>query len=79
MRHEPLKAFLGGNRSGKTTVGIVDDLIQAIDHDAVPEHLKQYKLWEPPFYCRIITPDFTATMEGSSTRSCASGHPARSS
>jgi phage terminase large subunit-like protein len=59
-----IRAFLGGNRSGKTTVGIVDDLIQAIDRDAVPEHLREYKRWEPPFYCRIITPDFTATMEG---------------
>lgn len=60
----PIKAFLGGNRSGKTTVGIVDDLIQACDRKAVPEHLHFAKVWEPPFYCRIITPDFTATMEG---------------
>jgi phage terminase large subunit-like protein len=59
-----LRAFLGGNRSGKTTVGIADDLVQAVDRDAVPEHLLQYKRWEPPFYCRICTPDFTATMEG---------------
>jgi phage terminase large subunit-like protein len=62
--HQPVRAFLGGNRSGKTTVGIADDLIQAIDPEAVPEHLRQYKRWDPPFYCRIVTPDFTATMEG---------------
>lgn len=64
MSAEPVKAFLGGNRSGKTTIGIVDDLIQAIDPAAVPVHLKQYKRWAPPFYCRIATPDFTSTMEG---------------
>jgi phage terminase large subunit-like protein len=64
LQKVPLKAFLGGNRSGKTTVGIVDDLIQAIDRDACPDHLKQYKRWDPPFYCRITTPDFTSTMEG---------------
>ena len=56
------KVFLGGNRSGKTTGGICDDLIQAIDPDAVPEHLKEYKKWEAPFKCRIVTPDFTRTM-----------------
>lgn len=61
---EPLKAFLGGNRSGKTTSGIVDDLIQAIDEDVVPEHLLPFKKWTPPFHCRIVAPDFISTMEG---------------
>jgi phage terminase large subunit-like protein len=61
---EPVKAFLGGNRSGKTTAGILDDLIQAVDRDCLPDHLLSYKRWEPPFHCRIITPDFTSTMEG---------------
>jgi phage terminase large subunit-like protein len=61
---EPLKAFLGGNRSGKTTAGILDDLIQAVDADCLPAHLLPYKKWEPPFYCRIIVPDFTTTLEG---------------
>ena len=37
------KAFIGGNQSGKTTSGIVDDIIQGIDLDAVPDHLKQFK------------------------------------
>ena len=60
----PIKAFLGGNRSGKTTASIVDDLIQCVDAEVLPEHLKSAKKWEPPFYCRIITPDFTSTMEG---------------
>lgn len=62
--HEQLKAFLGGNRSGKTTAGILDDLIQAVDQDCLPPHLIPYKKWQPPFYCRIIVPDFTSTLEG---------------
>lgn len=61
---QPLKAFLGGNRSGKTTAGVLDDLIQAVDVGCLPEHLHSYKKWLPPFYCRIIVPDFTSTLEG---------------
>lgn len=61
---EPVKAFLGGNRSGKTTAGICDDLIQAVDRDCLPESLQPFKKWEPPFYCRIVCPDFTEQMEG---------------
>lgn len=61
---EQLKAFLGGNRSGKTTAGVLDDLIQAVDKECLPAHLRPYKKWQPPFYCRIIVPDFTSTLEG---------------
>src|SRR5581483_11170211 len=61
---EPVKCFLGGNRSGKTTAGILDDLIQAVDVAVVPEHLRSFKVWEPPFFCRVVSPDFTSTMEG---------------
>jgi phage terminase large subunit-like protein len=60
----PAKCFYGGNRSGKTTAGILDDLIQTVDDSVVPDHLKPYKWGRPPFYCRIVTPDFTSTMEG---------------
>lgn len=56
------KAFIGGNRSGKTTGGICDDLIQALDPDALPAHLADYKKWHGVFKCRIVTPDFTRTM-----------------
>lgn len=59
-----VKAYIGGNRAGKTTVGVVDDLVQAVDASAVPARLKRFKRWEPPFFCRIVTPDFTSTMEG---------------
>jgi phage terminase large subunit-like protein len=60
----PVKAFLGGNRSGKTTGGILDDLIQAVDGDVLPDELQAFKRWQPPFFARIVTPDFTSTMEG---------------
>ena len=61
--HKRMKAFLGGNRSGKTTAGILDDLIQAVDRDVLPDELQPYKRWEPPFYCRVVNPGFTM-MEG---------------
>src|SRR5438105_4819397 len=47
-----IKAFMGGNRSGKTTAGIVDDIIQAVDEDDVPEHLRPFKKFQPPFHGR---------------------------
>lgn len=58
------KFFLAGNQTGKTTIGLVDDCIQAVDADVLPDHLRQYKVYRPPFFCRIMTPDFTNTMEG---------------
>src|ERR1022692_4380701 len=48
------KCFLGGNRSGKTTAAILDDIIQAVDKDCLPDRLLPYKKFEPPFHCRII-------------------------
>lgn len=53
-----IKVFVGGERSGKTVAGVLDDLIQAVDREIVPPHLLDYKIWEPPFRCRIVTPDF---------------------
>jgi hypothetical protein len=58
------KLFLGGNRSGKTTCGIVDDLIQAVDREFVPPWLQPFKHWDRRFKCRIIVPDFTADAAG---------------
>ena len=60
---EAVKAFIGGNRSGKSTAGVADDLIQALDRADVPEHLLKFKYREPPFYGRVITPDLGHTME----------------
>lgn len=47
------RAFLGGNQSGKTTAGVVDCLINAQDESSLPEYLKPYKKFHPPFRCRI--------------------------
>lgn len=51
-----IKAFFGGNGSGKSAVGTVDDLIQLCDREILPPHLAQYKRWEPPFYLRVVAP-----------------------
>lgn len=54
------KAFVGGNRSGKSTATVVDCLIQAIDVDQIPDRLAGYRLWPKgtKFKCRFITPDY---------------------
>lgn len=61
---DPLKLLLGGNRSGKTTAGIADDLVQSLDEADVPEHLRPFKKWQPPFYCRLVIPDLTKNLDG---------------
>lgn len=55
--HHGFKAFFGGNQSGKTIGGLADDVIQALDLEALPMHLRKYKYYEPPFMCRIFTTD----------------------
>lgn len=52
------KLFLGGNRSGKTTIATIDDIIQACDEEALPAHLRKFKKWQPPFIWRVVAPDF---------------------
>ena len=42
------RLFIGGNRSGKTTAGLIADIIDCCDRDAVPPHLQKYKRWEAP-------------------------------
>jgi len=37
--------------------------VQAIPEEAVPKHLLPYKIFKPPFYCRLMTPDFDHTMD----------------
>lgn len=56
-------AFFGGNQSGKTTAGLVNNLIQACDIEVLPPHYRPYKKFFGPFKCRIFTPD-TDTMVG---------------
>ena len=58
------RLFLGGNRSGKTTATMVDTILQAVDREFVPNHLLSFRRWEAPFYCRVVTPDLTNTLEG---------------
>lgn len=53
-----LRVYFGGNRSGKTAGGGVDDIIQCIDKESVPDHLKRFKRLEPPVRGRIVVPDF---------------------
>lgn len=54
------KAFVGGNRSGKSTATVIDCLIQALDLSAIPEALRKYRIWPDgtKFKCRFITPDY---------------------
>jgi phage terminase large subunit-like protein len=61
--HAACKAFFGGNRAGKTTTVIVDDIIQACPDELLPEHLRPFKKWTCPFYCRVMTPDMERTMK----------------
>jgi phage terminase large subunit-like protein len=60
----PIRAFVAGNRTGKSHAGVMDDLIQCVDADVLPPWLAPYKRWAPPFHMRIVTPDLTTTGEG---------------
>lgn len=59
----PVVALFAGNQFGKTTAGVVKNLIDALDREAVPAHLRGFKKWEPPFFCRIIVPKFALIEE----------------
>lgn len=53
--------IFGGNRAGKTTTAIVDDLIQICPQALVPAHLRQWKKYECPCYIRVVAPDMERT------------------
>ena len=53
-----LRVYFGGSRSGKTCGGVIDDLIQCVDKESVPDHLRRFKRFEPPCRIRIVVPDF---------------------
>jgi phage terminase large subunit-like protein len=57
------RLLIGGNQIGKTTTCQVDNIVQAVDEDAVPAHLRPFKRWQPPFFCRIMAPGFSSTIE----------------
>ena len=42
------RVMWGGNRSGKTTGGVVADIIDLCDASAIPPHLLPYKRWHHP-------------------------------
>jgi phage terminase large subunit-like protein len=70
LAHKPssddvdIKLGIAGNQSGKTTIGIVDDLIQLCDENALPPWLRQYKHWKPPFKLRVVTMDLNTHLHG---------------
>jgi hypothetical protein len=53
----PIVAVFAGNQFGKTTAGVIKDLIDCLDRELVPAHLRGFKRWDPPFYCRMILPN----------------------
>jgi len=57
-----LKMGVAGNQAGKTEIGVVDDLIQCLPLDAVPSRLRPFKVWDPPFRCRVVTQDLGASL-----------------
>ena len=57
LMRQRFKAFFGGNQSGKTTAGLADNLIQALDREYLPDHLLPFKFHEGAFFCRIFTTD----------------------
>lgn len=48
------RLFAGGNRAGKTTAGDVGLIIDCIDEEAVPPHLRRYKRWKKPIQCYLV-------------------------
>lgn len=59
-----VRAFFGGNRAGKTTVGVVGDLVDCLPVEFVPPHLVGFRRFEGPVFGRVVCPDLSATLEG---------------
>jgi phage terminase large subunit-like protein len=51
-----VKALIAANRSGKTVACVVDDIIQLVPDELVPDHLKPYKKWHEPIVIWIGAP-----------------------
>lgn len=60
---EKWKVFYGGNGAGKTHIGVIDDLVQLLDEDWLPEWVRPFKRWKAPFYLRVVTPKFGISEE----------------
>src|SRR5881397_3079776 len=52
-----VKLLAGGNRAGKTEVGVVDDLIQALPRELLSPTLAKFKQWDR-FRCRVVSPSY---------------------
>lgn len=59
-----IKFFAAGLQAGKTTIGVADDVIQCLPAEFVPPHLRKFKFWEPPFFCRTIVPGYKVLWTG---------------
>lgn len=59
-----VKVYTGGTRAGKSSAGVVDDLIQCLPREMVPDHLLTFKRKDPPFKLRVVTPDLLRTLVG---------------
>jgi phage terminase large subunit-like protein len=51
-----VKLLLASNRAGKTVACTVDDIIQLVDEQFVPEHLKAFKKWFVPIEIWVGAP-----------------------
>jgi phage terminase large subunit-like protein len=61
--HLKHRLLAGGNRGGKTTAGIVNDIIQVTPWEELPRHLHFAKKWDCPNYGRIVAPDYDSAIE----------------
>lgn len=61
--NDDLVAAFAGNRFGKTAIGTIKNLIDALDEEDVPEHLRQHKKWQPPFKCWVLAPTLGDSIE----------------
>jgi phage terminase large subunit-like protein len=59
-----IKMGAAGNQAGKTEIGVIDNIIQCVDRDALPPWLQKYKYWEPPFLMRVVTSDLNNSLFG---------------
>lgn len=58
-----LFALANGLAVSNTSAGVIKNLIDALDEEDIPDHLRPYKKWEPPFYCWILGPTLQDSIE----------------
>lgn len=56
--------YIGGNRSGKTTIGVERGIIESVDRDSLPPHLQRFKTIDRPgVRGRIVVVDFNQPLQ----------------